>query len=141
MADSDEDQNFGYDACCKAFDGSGSNKGSGGGGGGSSGKDGVDNDEDDNDGEDSGSGGNGGRCIHDGRGTSSSDVDYGGDDSNCRGIGDGDDDQTTLSTMATVAAKMVEAATTAVPAVAVRTASAKDVVIWVACYVSETAGV
>ena len=102
----------------------------------SSRKDGVDNDDVDNDGEDRGSGGNGGR----GRGTSSSDVDYGGDDSYYRGIGEGDDDQTTLSTMAAVAAKMVEAATTAVLAVAMRTASAEDVLIWVAYYVLETAG-
>ncbi len=51
--------------------------------------------------------------------------------------------ETKTSTMPAVAAKMVEAATTAVLAVAVRTTTAEleDVVIWVACYVLATAGV
>ena len=49
--------------------------------------------------------------------------------------------ETTTSTMPAVAAKMVEAATTAVLAVELRTATAEDVVIWVACYVLATAGV
>jgi hypothetical protein len=49
--------------------------------------------------------------------------------------------ETTTSTMPEVAAKMVEAATTAVLAVELRTATAEDVVIWVACYALATAGV
>ena len=79
------------DECCEAEDSSASN-GSGGGDGGSSVKDGVDNDDVVCDGKQSGSGGSGGRCKKDGCGTSSSAVYYGGDDSNCRGIRDGDID-------------------------------------------------
>jgi hypothetical protein len=49
--------------------------------------------------------------------------------------------ETSMSIMPSVAVKMVVSATTAVLAVAVRTAAAKGVVIWVACYVSATSGV
>ena len=49
--------------------------------------------------------------------------------------------ETPMSIMPSVAVKMVVSATTAVLAVAVRTAPAKGVVIWVACYVSATSGV
>jgi hypothetical protein len=49
--------------------------------------------------------------------------------------------ETSMSIIPSVAVKMVVSATTAVLAVAVRTAAAKGVVIWVACYVSATSGV
>ena len=49
--------------------------------------------------------------------------------------------ETSMSIMPSVAVKMVVVATTAVLAVAVRTAAAKGVVIWVACYVLATSGV